>query len=225
VTGLRETPPPGEPERRTHVGVAARGRQTGLWRAVTDATQHAPDRQAQLAREIVGLIEPALDRPERMERDRDDRIRAREQIAPGLAKKAAKRRGQRATALVFEGVDDLAERAVVPAGTAREREPRGLTPAARAERTVAVKLAQRIAAADAAGRRKFRYRAPAPHAHGPGERLRQDLVTGGARRRKQHSDDDVGAGREHAADQCKGRASRNPLNQAGTRSEYADFSK
>jgi hypothetical protein len=114
----REMTMPGEPEGGPDVGVAASGRQRGLRRAVTDATQDPPHRQPELAREVIGLIESALHRPERMERDRNHRIGAREQVAPGLAQQGGQRRGQHAAALVLERVDNPAKRAVIAAGTA-----------------------------------------------------------------------------------------------------------
>jgi hypothetical protein len=114
----RDTATPGEPEGGPDVGIAAGGGKRGLRRAVTDATQNSPHRQTELAREVVGLIESALHRPERMERDRNHRIGAREEVAPGLAQQGRKRRGEHAPPLVLERVDNPAKRAVIAPGTA-----------------------------------------------------------------------------------------------------------
>jgi hypothetical protein len=192
---------------------------------VTDPPQRAPDRQPELARKVVGLIEAALNRPERMQRNRDDGVGAGEQVPPGLAKQRGEWRGEHAAALILEGMDDLPERAVIPAGTACDRQPRSLAPAARAERAVAAKIAQRVAAPDTAWRDELRYLAPAPATHRTGERLGKRLAARRARRREQDPDDRVCRERDHTPDQCKRRAIAIARNPARSRSEYADFSK
>jgi hypothetical protein len=192
---------------------------------VTHPAQRAPDRQPELAGKIVGLIEAALNRPERMQRHRDDGVGAGEQVPPGLAQQRGERRGEHAPALILEGMDDLPERAVIPAGTASDGQPRGLAPAARAERAVAAKIAQRVTAPDTARRDELRHRAPAPATHRTGERLGKRVAARRARRREQDPDDRVCRERDHAPDQCKARAITIPPDPARQRSEYADFSK
>lgn len=128
----REPGTPGEREGGANVGVAARGGQAGLWRPVTDAPQDAPDRKPDLAREVVSLVETALKRAHRMQRDGNHRIRARQEIGARVAQQRAQRTCQYAASVVLECMDDPPQRAVVAAGAASERHSRRRSAAARA---------------------------------------------------------------------------------------------
>jgi hypothetical protein len=66
---------PGERECRANVGVSPGGGQTGLRRPVPDAAKNAPDGQAHLARQIVGLVEAPLQSPDGMQGDGNHRVR------------------------------------------------------------------------------------------------------------------------------------------------------
>jgi hypothetical protein len=61
---------------------------------VADAAEHTPDGQARLAREVVGLIEPARERAKRVQRHRHDGVRVIKHLGAAFAHKAAERLGQ-----------------------------------------------------------------------------------------------------------------------------------
>src|SRR5580765_3832987 len=65
-----------------------------------------------------------------MERYRHDRIRIGEHVAARGEKQCAQRLSEEAASLVFEGVDQLAHRAVVSSGAPRHRVGRRMTAAA-----------------------------------------------------------------------------------------------
>ena len=111
-----------ECERLAHVGVAARGRKSSLWRAVPAPAEDAPDRQAELTRKIVRLIESALTRPERMQRHRDDGIGSGQDVRAGVAHELAERTGEHSAPFVFECVKYRAQRAVVQSNAAGDVE-------------------------------------------------------------------------------------------------------
>src|SRR4029079_14858938 len=99
----------------------------------TNAPQRAKHREAEVLSEIVGLIEAAAQRAQRMERHRHERVRVGEDIAAGLTEKTRERSRERAAPLVFEGVNDVAQRAVVAAGAACDGKNGALASAAGAE--------------------------------------------------------------------------------------------
>lgn len=98
------------------------GGQACLRRAVIGATEPAPDRESQLTREIVGLVEAATQTTPWMERNGHDGVRAGEDVCARVAQPGAERDGEGPPALILERLQDLAERAVVAAEAARERE-------------------------------------------------------------------------------------------------------
>ena len=70
------------------------------------APQDTPDGQPELARKVVGLVETALERAERMERNGNHGVRARQKIGTFVPQKRRKRPGEPAPALVLERVND-----------------------------------------------------------------------------------------------------------------------
>jgi hypothetical protein len=71
---------------------------------VAPAAEHAPDRPPELPRQVVGLVEAAPQRTNRVERDWNDRINAVEHVASSVAQQLAERLGQLPAALVLERV-------------------------------------------------------------------------------------------------------------------------
>jgi hypothetical protein len=74
---------------------------------MSTAAQHPPDRRAEATREVVGLVEAALEGAQRMQGNGHDGVRAVEHVGAGRAHQRGQRRGQRASFSVLEGVDDL----------------------------------------------------------------------------------------------------------------------
>jgi hypothetical protein len=72
------------------------------------APERPPDRQAQLPRQIVRLVEPAPETPPRMQRHRHDRVRAGQQFGARQPQPGAQRPRQRATTAVLEDVEQVA---------------------------------------------------------------------------------------------------------------------
>jgi hypothetical protein len=216
---------PGERKRGANVGVALRGGQAGLRRAVTNAPKHMPDRKSHLPRQVVGLVEAALQRPQRMKRDRNHRVRAREKVGAGGPQQRAERTREDAAAVVLERVDDLPERSVIAAGASRERDASSRSAAARAERSRRSPAAKRIAALNAARRRQPRHRTPTFLADRAGERMRQGLIARDASWREQHARHDVGRDRQHGTWKCNPGASDKMRNAPGDAPPYADCAK
>jgi hypothetical protein len=101
---------------------------------VTPAPDCAPDRQPQLPREVVGLVEPPLEEADGMKWHRHDRVRAVEDVRAGQSHHASQRFGQDSAALVLERLNHAPQRAVVPPGASSEREGRRASAAPRAFR-------------------------------------------------------------------------------------------
>ena len=91
--------------RRPTTGLEARtrrrrwsdGRRPAGWPAAGRGARGASarhDRQAELARQVVGLIEAACNGAQRMERHRHDGVRVLEQVRAGLAHHAPERFGE-----------------------------------------------------------------------------------------------------------------------------------
>jgi len=97
-------------------------RQSSLWRVVSRPPQQAPHRKSQRAGEVVGLVESACQGPVRMEGHGHDRIDARQHIGARAAHQRPERRSQRAAFFVLERVHNRAQRSLVAAGAARQRE-------------------------------------------------------------------------------------------------------
>jgi hypothetical protein len=111
-----------ERERVADIRVAPRSWEAGLRRTGAPAAQHTPYGQPHRAREIVGLIEAALTLAPPMKRHRHNRVSACEHVAAMLAHQPAERRGEHATTVVFQRVNDFPKRPIVPAAAAGERD-------------------------------------------------------------------------------------------------------
>jgi hypothetical protein len=76
---------------------------------VPRAREHAPNRQADASRKVVGLIESALHASPWVQRHGHDRIRAGEHGFARVDHHLCQRRCEGAAPVVLEGVDDLAQ--------------------------------------------------------------------------------------------------------------------
>src|SRR4029453_11558140 len=90
-------------------------RKARLGRAVAPAPERAPNGSSKLTREIVGRIDPAAERPNRMERHRDDGVGVIEDIDAGQTHHPAEWFGEQTPAVELERVNDFAQRTVVAA--------------------------------------------------------------------------------------------------------------
>ncbi len=198
-----------------------RGRQRRLRRSRPAAPQRRPHRPAEMPREIVRLVETTLQHPPRMQRNRDDRVGLVEPVRVGADDERRERRGQCAALIVFECVNDRAERPVVPAGAAGHDEPRRVPAASRAERAGRSPGRQHVTTALAPGRGERRHGSPAGRAD---RALEWALELTGARRarRRQEQPDGGVCGDVHdrksgsnAPGPCKRSASavRRPIGQ------------
>ena len=116
------------------------------------APQQSPHRQVDFAREIVSLIESALQQTNGMQGHGNHGISALEQIQPAAAHQAGQRLRQLAPAFELEGMEQLAQRAFVRRGTSRHGECRRPSRATPAEGRCVQALRQSIAASLAEGR-------------------------------------------------------------------------
>ena len=106
-------------ERIAYVPMTLRSGQAGLSRRCAFAPQRADRRQANVPREVGGLIEPALTAPRRVQRHRDDHCGAIQHFHPALPHQVGEGTGERAAAFVLEGVNDRTQRPVVRADRPR----------------------------------------------------------------------------------------------------------
>lgn len=191
------------------VGGALCGRQARLRRARPVSSQGAPDREAQAHREVVGLIETALQVAPRMERHRHHRVGAVEDLLAVTLHACGEPGRDHAAPLVFERVDHVAQRAVVHTRAARQRYGWKL---AAAPRTQGLDEACRqvIAAQGADRRRNRRHATPARPANRALERRVQRLITHRAAGREDGAENRVGGSGKHAAGMCKRLATASP---------------
>jgi hypothetical protein len=134
--------------------------------------------------EVGRLVEPALAKAGAMERNRDDCVGAREDVAGAFPDEPGERARQRAMSAVLERVHDLAQRAVVQPHRANARDDRGTTAAARAAARVdcvASPRGERQTAAIAEGIGEWRDAGPAGPAHRPGSGRIERVSARGAR--------------------------------------------
>ena len=110
--------------------MAAGGRQAGLDRRRPDAPQGVDDRQADVAREVGRLIEPALAPPRRVQRDWDRGIGSAQHVRSSRLHQHPELRRQRPPAVVLERVNDRPQRAIVRTNRARDDNPAVLPTAA-----------------------------------------------------------------------------------------------
>ena len=183
---------PGGPRRNkgaAHVAVAAASRQAGLRRRRADAPKSRADRDAQLPREIGGLIEAPFPSPRRVERHRDGGVDAFQKIPASIAHQRGQRAGKRSPSVVLQRVDDGPERPFVGADRAGPIDVAADAPATRAPRQGHADRSprrQRIAAAIAQRRGQRENRKPAPRTHRPVCRAIERRVARCARGREQN---------------------------------------
>ena len=82
------------------------GRKIRLGWCSPNPSQGDNDRQAHMSRQIFSLIESAFTTSRRMKRNRHSQISMGEDVRPTRLHQRAKRLGQRASAVVLEGVND-----------------------------------------------------------------------------------------------------------------------
>jgi hypothetical protein len=86
---------------------------------VATASKHAPHRQSQPTRQVVSLVEAALEQADGMERHRDDRIRSGEQVRPCFGHQPGQLRCEAPTPLVLQRMHELAQGAFISARASR----------------------------------------------------------------------------------------------------------
>ena len=204
-----------------HVGVAASGRQSSLRRPVPATPQHAPDWKPESPGQIVRLIEAALPGAQRMQRHRDNGVRAGKNVGAGPHHERAERRSQEPPPAVLEHVNNLSKRSVVSTRAARQREDRGLPPAARAQRVGRAPRGERIAAPDATGRRQPRHRAPTRVAHRTRQWTVEHCRARGAEWLEKNANERVGCRDEHDAGRASGVQARGQ-GQSRKRREFSE---
>jgi hypothetical protein len=100
-------------KRIPHIGAACGCRQIHLWRRVLGAPKCNEYRQPEPAREIVGLIEPALPQAPSMQRHGDNGICPGKDIGSTVSHHLRESSSDSSTAVVFQCVEDFPERALV----------------------------------------------------------------------------------------------------------------
>jgi hypothetical protein len=182
-----------------------------------DTTERLHDRQPEALCEILRLIEATLPPAARMERDGNDDVRVPQEVGTRHAHARSQRAPDRTPPLVFERVDDFAQRAIVKADRAPAIDRAPPTPAADAPRhggdasaglSVASGLwqgdertprRQRIAARFAQRRRDRADGLPAAGADGTGRWAIEEACAAGAGRSEKNGDQRVEGGRADAA--------------------------
>ena len=179
--------------------MAARGRQARLRRGGSRPAQGVNDRPREMPGEIRRLIEPTLAAARRVEWYRDNVVGARPHIGAALRHQRRQFRRERPPAVVFEGMDDRTQRAVVSAYRACERDDAPLAATPWAQRLSAIERppgCERVAAAGAQRRRQRQDCLPAAAANRPLRRLVERLVARRARRGEQDAEDGVDGRRQ-----------------------------
>lgn len=174
------------------------------------ASKDPPDWKAQVDGEIVGLIESASKHAPGVKRHRDHGVGPGKDAGASADHEPRDRCSERTTAAVLEGVNDVAQRAVVASGASRHDESWRMFAAAGADEdirsleqpgVVRRPRAQRIAANDAQRRGDVADCAPARLADRAGERPLKDVVAARACRRQKRSHEIVHRRRpDHHAD-------------------------
>ena len=114
-----------EREGARDVSLAPGGVQRGLgWRGTGSAKQ-IDDRKVEIVRECSGLVEATAPPAQRMQGDGNHAGGICQEIAAGRAHQAGQRAGERLPVLVFERVDDRAERTVIEASRSTTCQGRG----------------------------------------------------------------------------------------------------
>jgi len=136
VTGQKQaSPTPSEREGPLHIGSTQMSGQPGLGPADAHAAQHTPHGAAQGCRQGIGLVEAALNRPERVNRYGHDRIGPFEQVVARVDEPRREWVGECASPAVLEGVDGPSQGTFVSAHAARRRETGLLSLASETPRT------------------------------------------------------------------------------------------
>lgn len=169
--------------------------EAGLRESLPPPAEDAPDGQPQGLGQVVCLVEPALESSQRVKRHRHDGIGAGEQVGRRRRNQPGQRGRENATVLVFQGVDEVAQRALIAAGAARSREAPWRQAATPAERRPIV--SERIAAAHAQRRRDGQDAAPAGAARWAVERAFQRRATPGASGRQEYPNQGIADGEQH----------------------------
>ena len=151
-----------------------------------------------------------------MQRHRDNGVRAGKHVGAGPHHERAERRSQEPPPAVLERVNNLSKRSVVSTRAARQREDRGLPPAARAQRVGRAPRGERIAAPDATGRRQPRHRAPTRVAHRTRQWTVEHCRARGAERLEKNANERVGCRDEHDAGRTSGVQARGQRSVAKT---------
>ena len=161
-----------EGKRVLDVRVSARRGQARLRRPAGAPPQRAHDGQSEVARQIVGLVEAAVEPSPGMQGHGNHAVSIAQQVGARGPHHGRERRGEDPSPFVLERVDDLPQRSVVPAGAPRGLQHGRLAPAARTERV-------RRAARRPARRRSVRSRAASGEAPRPSTRRRRGPTTAG----------------------------------------------
>jgi hypothetical protein len=85
-----------------------------------------------MRRQLASLVESAAQSTPRVQRHRDDTVRVTEEICTGCPHDGGKRTRKRASPVILERVQDVAERAVIVSGRPAGAQKSGAAPAARA---------------------------------------------------------------------------------------------
>lgn len=124
-----------------------------------------------------------------MEGNRHDGVGALEQICGNVAQPRGQRLGQGALPAVLEGMNELAQHALIPAGASGHLEAGPLAFTAETPGSAGADRRQRIRAAEAQRRAQQRKRSPARLADRPAERPPEDFPADHARGPEQDLDD------------------------------------
>jgi len=87
---------------------------------MTPSSQQAPDGQADLSREIVGLVEPTAQKTQRMQWHRHHGVGAVERLQPAAAHQPRQRNGELTAAFELERLQQFAQGALIRAATSRQ---------------------------------------------------------------------------------------------------------
>lgn len=186
--------PPGRAKGAADVRVTLRRRQVGLRRCRPNAAKQTPHRHADRRGNFLRLIEAAPSPSPGVERHGHEHVRGFEHAAAMAPHEMPERYGDRSAAVVFQGVQDRAQGAVVRADGRAGRERGRPPPAPHTERSFETDDTpglERIAAACAQGRRERRYLRPAAGADGTARGFFKAPLAGGARGREEHGDEAV----------------------------------
>jgi hypothetical protein len=122
----------GHHEGAAQVSPPGRRRESGLRSRGADTPQHANDRRAKAASQVIGLIESPPDTAPGMEGYRHNRVHTGQDVRTRRPHHVRKRRGQPTPAVVLERMNDLPESTLIEPGCACRVNQAGRPAAARA---------------------------------------------------------------------------------------------